>query len=128
MDNNNSFVNKAYNYGKFDINEFNKEYDEEMYIEDKKYKKSIKNEESKIKHKNKIPLTKLSVAQIFKNIQKTLSGILNDLVNMRFKGVNGFIDIFKKNDRLYYLGILLIIISFLFFLFTLITSEKKCTK
>ena len=39
MNNNNSFVNKAYSYGKFDINEFNKEFDEEMYILDKKIKK-----------------------------------------------------------------------------------------
>ena len=128
MNNNNSFVNKAYSYGKFDINEFNKEFDEEMYILDKKNKKNIENEESKIKEKKKIPLTKLSIGQIIRNIQKTLSDILNDLVNTRFKGIHGFLHVFTKNNRLYYLGILLIIISFLFFLFTLITSEKKCKK
>ena len=105
---------------------FNKEYDEEIYIKNNKNKKNIKDAKSLIKHKEKKLLTKLSLGELLTNLQKTPSNIIDDLVNARFKGIHGFIHIFKKDDRLYYLGILLIIISFLFFLFALITNEKKC--
>ena len=48
--------------------------------------------------KKKIPLTKLSIGQIIRNIQKTLSDILNDLVNTRFKAYMDLLSLQRTID------------------------------
>lgn len=57
----------------------------------------------------------LSLKDLFKNTSVTLSDLLNDLViyyNQEHKTLNEFILIFTKQQRLIYLGLLLILFAF----------------
>jgi len=57
----------------------------------------------------------LSLKDLFKNTSLTLSDLLNDLViyyNQEHKTLNEFILIFTKQQRLIYLGLLLILFAF----------------
>ena len=71
------------------------------------------NENEKIVENKKI--FNLSLKDLFKNTSVTLSDLLNDLViyyNQEHKTLNEFILIFTKQQRLIYLGLLLILFAF----------------
>ena len=71
------------------------------------------NENEKIVENKKI--FNLSLKDLFKNTSVTLSDLLNDLViyyNQEHKTLNEFILIFTKQQRLIYLGLILILFAF----------------
>ena len=117
MENNN---NENQNEKRVLKNQFNFNYSDyqklklaEQYNElySKQFTTNMENE--KIVENKKI--FNLSLKDLFKNTSVTLSDLLNDLViyyNQEHKTLNEFILIFTKQQRLIYLGFLLILFAF----------------
>ena len=117
MENNN---NENQNEKRVLKNQFNFNYSDyqklklaEQYNElySKQFTTNMENE--KIVENKKI--FNLSLKDLFKNTSVTLSDLLNDLViyyNQEHKTLNEFILIFTKQQRLIYLGLLLILFAF----------------
>ena len=69
----------------------------------------------------------LSVTEIGKKIAETILHILNELTEFHYikkPNFSTFINIFIKNDRLIYLGILSIIIAFMLFFISATSDEN----
>ena len=69
----------------------------------------------------------LSITEIGKKIAETILHILNELTDFHYiknPTFSTFINIFIKNDRLIYLGILRIIIAFMLFFISATSDEK----
>jgi hypothetical protein len=54
----------------------------------------------------------LSIFEILKNTSKTLIKIIDDLLNYKIYNMKDVLTIFTKDDRLIYLGIIMLFISF----------------
>ena len=114
------FREDSYSEGKFDVKKFNKEYDKEMKKIQKNYNLKQKNLLDEYdKEANKKEITNLTSSQILINMKDTLFDIIKEITTLDFNGFDGFVRIFTKNDRLFYLGIFLLIVSFLFFLLSI---------
>ena len=109
--------------GLFNINDFNKVYE----IMKEQRKKILQenditelnklNEEANIV--KKVQPYEQNIYEILVGIKNTINGIIYDLINnMKYFTFN--IDIFYKNDRLFYIGLIFIIIAILLFLFDLL--------
>ena len=117
MENNN---NENQNEKRVLKNQFNFNYSDyqklklaEQYNELYSKQFTTNNENEKIVENKKI--FNLSLKDLFKNTSVTLSDLLNDLViyyNQEHKTLNEFILIFTKQQRLIYLGLLLILFAF----------------
>jgi hypothetical protein len=72
---------------------------------------------------NKKPIYEFTVIELYKNTLQTLIDIINDLSNLKNNKTslsimnynNEFYDIFLKEDRRIYIGIVLIILSFIIY-------------
>jgi hypothetical protein len=71
-----------------------------------------------------IDITKLNVADIYKNTIQTIIDIINDIIfltndtyyNSEYKILyNNIINIIFKNDRIFYVGIIFVILSFVIY-------------
>ena len=66
-----------------------------------------------------IDITKLNIGDIYKNTLQTIIDIINDLTFLfnddNFKNFNQIIDIIFKNDRMFYIGVIFIILSFVIY-------------
>ena len=103
---------------RFDVKKFNKEFDSEMSIE----KKNIQiKEEEKLKqmsdneNNKKDKLYKMNIFEILIQLKNNVFSMMDDIIHLNF---NNF---FSKDDRLFYIGLILIlfglfmsIISYLF--------------
>ena len=97
-----------FNYSDYQKLKLAEQYNE---LYSKQFTTNIENE--KIVENKKI--FNLSLKDLFKNTSVTLSDLLNDLViyyNQEHKTLNEFILIFTKQQRLIYLGLLLILFAF----------------
>ena len=77
----------------------------------KQYQENEKQKEIK-KNKN---IYNMSIHSLIKNVSKVSMGILEDLtiyMSQKNKNINNFFIIFTKDERLIYVGILFIILSF----------------
>lgn len=115
-DNENDKQNEKYvlkNKFNFTYSDYQKLKLAEQYNElySKQFTSNIENE--KIIENKKI--FNLSLNDLFKNTSVTLSYLLNDLViyyNQDYKTLNEFILIFTKEQRLIYLGLLIVLFAF----------------
>ncbi len=101
--------------GKLDIDHYNREftqYSDKRRIEMKRVLAEKLEEMNKPKPVELI--YDLSIGDIVINTKDAMFGLLDDLVNLRFTN-----DIITKNNRLFYLGIVLIIIACLLFFYLL---------
>ena len=66
-----------------------------------------------------IDITKLNIGDIYKNTIQTIIDIINDLVFLfndnNYKNYNQIISIIFKNDRMFYVGVIFIILSFVIY-------------
>ena len=80
--------------------------------------------ESKLKDMNEAKdhkeLYELSIGKTLINTKDTIFGILDDLLRFKFET-----ETFTKNNRLYYLGIIIIMIVCLTFLYELFSKEQN---
>jgi len=98
---------------KFDIDKFNRDFDQYKIQRKDEMNKKIKQKLNELNTvKISIPAYDLSIGQIAINIKDSLFGILDDLINYNFSW-----DILLKRNRLFYLGITLIVISLINYLY-----------
>jgi len=100
--------NFNFNYSDYQKLKLAEQYNE---LYSKQFTTNMENE--KIVENKKI--FNLSLNDLFKNTSVTLSDLLNDLViyyNQEHKTLNEFILIFTKQQRLIYLGLLIVLFSF----------------
>jgi len=107
--------------GKFDIDKFNRDFDQ---YKDKR-KMDMKAElQKKLDTLNKkvpdIPAYNLSIGQTMVNTKDAVMDTLDDMLQFKFNN-----ETFSKNNRLYYLGLLFIIIGIIFFIYYSFSSETK---
>jgi hypothetical protein len=129
MENTNEIINKYINDpnyiiqgGIFNINDFNKAYNIIKENKKKRIQENDINYLNKLNEENnkpKIPLYNLSILDILINIKNTINDILNDFIidlfHLRFN-----INIFLKDDRLFYIGLIIIIICIILYVFILL--------
>ena len=110
MDQTNNITNDR---NKFDINKFNKVFDETKE-ETKKYIKV--NEETRLHALNQDiidkPLYSITISDIFIGIKNTWFYILDDLLQQKFT-----LNTFSKDNRLFYIGITLIFLGIIIYFF-----------
>jgi hypothetical protein len=101
------YIHKAEN-GELDMDKFNRDYGQ--YVE-KRSNKMKRDLQLKLDHLNQPKKDKLiyelSIGEIFINIKDSMFGILDDLLKFNIN------NILTKNNRLFYLGLILIIIGVL---------------
>ena len=66
-----------------------------------------------------IDITKLNIGDIYKNTIQTIIDIINDLTFLfndnNYNNYNQIIEIIFKNDRMFYIGVIFIILSFVIY-------------
>ena len=102
------------------------DYDKLMLTQqyDKLYNMSKKATKEAEQHKYESRIYNLSINEIAGVMTKTLIDIVNDIVqfiNKEDKTMNDFVIIFMSNDRLVYVGIFVVIISFILYFIDLST-------
>lgn len=106
--------------GSFDINRFNRDFDQ--YID---RRKSVMSEmiNKKFDELNRpvqeVPIYDLSVGTILLNTKNVLFNILDDLLQGNIRNVW---DVFIREHRLFYIGIFLLIIAALVYLYLIFAS------
>lgn len=94
---------------KKDSGEFNKSFEE--YIQQQKQKdRTIKTEEGNDGTKS---LKELTFTDIVIGLKDTWLGIINDIINRNIS-----FDMIKKENRLFYIGLTIIILTFILFILT----------
>lgn len=97
--------------GKFDIDRFNRNYDQYKIRRKQEMDKKIQQKLAIYnKPKPELPIYKNNIATIMINMKDELFDTLDDLLQGYFN-----LSTFTKNNRLFYIGILLIIISIFIF-------------
>lgn len=113
------------NRGDFNI-DFNKNFEKEkeltIQLNKQKEKDRIDklNQESQNKPKS---IYELSVTEILINLKDTWFELIDDLLQGKFN-----INTFTKNSRLFYIGITLIVIVMLLYLYSLFTHDAQNTE
>lgn len=106
----------------FDLDKFNREF---IYKREKtKLQTEIQSKErldklNKEANEKILPLYSLSVSEIFIGVKDTWFDILDDLLAMNIN-----INLISKNNRLFYIGVTVIIIAVLFYLYNFFIEEK----
>ena len=102
--------------GKFDIDKFNRDFDQ--YKENRKTEMEVRLQKRLNELNNPPPPTPaydLSIGQLAINTKDSIFGIIDDLINFKISK-----DILLKGNRLFYLGLLLIIfaaMAYMYFFF-----------
>jgi hypothetical protein len=110
--------------GSLDIDHYNRVFTQYSDIRKEDMKKEL---EKKLEDLNKPPpvtlIYDLPIGQIVINTKDAMFDILDDIINLRFT-----YDTVLKNDRLFYLGIVLIMIGCLLFLYAIFGSSDNDKK
>jgi len=117
--------NNYYDNNNFDIDKFNKMFKENQ---DKKDEKESKNKIEYLKSlENKTEvrsISELTINEIIYNFKNENLDLIYDIFTFNYSSVSEFYGIFSKNNRLFYFGLLLLIICVVFYLFVLVFSES----
>ena len=104
---------------KIDLAKYNKEFERNMNIEYVKHKEREKNNLDKLSYETKDNtsiLVNLTIQQLMENTKKTWYDIMDDIMDGNLS-----IGVFVNNDRMFYVGILVVIIViFIYILITLL--------
>jgi len=107
--------------GKFDIDRFNRDFNQ--------YKDKRKQEMAEILNKKleilntpprEIPVYNLSIGDILVNMKIAFFNILDDILQFNFN-----INIFLKENRLFYIGLMLIIVSCLIYMYLIFSTTIR---
>lgn len=106
--------------GTFDLDKFNKKYND---VRKRRKQKIINSEAERLARLNEIRYKKkiheLTVGELFFNLKDAMFDTLTDFLYLRFK-----ID----NNRLFYIGLMIIIITSIVFVFTSTSCQKPVCK
>ncbi len=105
-------MDEYYSNNEFDIGEFNKNF-EKQQEEEVKNDKELEMMKKVIEKKK---LHEMSFGKIFVNMKDEIFGILYDLISLNYDSFDSFLNIFIKNNRLFYIGLFLIIICLFLYL------------
>ena len=112
-------MDNYYSNNEFDINKFNTVFEENQVNLDKKKDNELDGMKQVIE---KEQLHDMSLGKIFVNMKEEIFGILYDIITINFNSFDKFFEIFTKKNRLFHIGLFLIIIciflyiiSYLFF-------------
>jgi heme/copper-type cytochrome/quinol oxidase subunit 1 len=120
-DSSNSVKENTLSGGKFDINKFNKAFEQN--------KESSKQKQSNLEDKRldklntqKIQLKpyQLSIAQIFITMKDSWFELIDDLLQRQF-----YVETFTKKNRMFYIGLTIIIIVIIFYLYDIIIETMN---
>lgn len=107
--------------GTFDIDKFNRDFDQ---YKDKRKEEMKDRIDRKLAELNTppevIPPYNLSIGQIMINMKDAVFNIIDDLLNFKISW-----DIILKESRLFYLGILILIIACILFLYAVFLSDRQ---
>lgn len=99
--------------GKFDIDRFNRDFDQYKQKRKDQMKEEIDRKLAELNRPPEvIPVYNLSIGQILVNMKDSVFDIIDDVIN--FKIYNGML---LKNNRMFYLGLFIIIIALLMFFY-----------
>ena len=105
----------------YDLGKFNKVFEREQSESDNNTRlKELNTLNQKSQIIEQKSLYDLSISQIMINTKDTWFNVLDDLLDQHFR-----LDIFTKENRLFYIGITLFVIAIILYLYTMITSEKE---
>jgi len=105
---------------RFDSKKFNQEFEKEIdikktrskYIESEKLAKMSKEETTK-------SITNMTIAELLINIKDAWFDMIDDLLQNQFN-----LEIFTKNNRLFYIGLTLVVIIILIYIYDTITDDQ----
>ena len=105
---------------RFDSKKFNQEFEKEIdikktrskYIESEKLAKMSKEETTK-------SITNITIAELLINIKDAWFDMIDDLLQNQFN-----LEIFTKNNRLFYIGLTLVVIIILIYIYDTITDDQ----
>jgi len=111
--------------------EFLKKFNKNFEIKQSKRKRQLKKKEKILlnnlkKLKKNKNIHDLTIGEILINTKNTYLNILKDIFTLNFK--NSFSNIFTKDDRMFYIGVSLLILSFLIFIISFFISDDKKEK
>ena len=111
-------MNNFYSNNEFDINKFNKKFDKIQNVKEEEEQQYLDQQMKIINEKNS--LKNMRLGSIFSRMKDEVFGTIYDMLSFNYE--NSYSEIFTKNNRLFYIGIFLIIIciilyfiSYLFF-------------
>ena len=113
-------MNNFYSNNDFDVNKFNQDFEA---IQNKNLKEKENDEEKDDDEEVNYPkktLNDMRLGSLFSNMKDEVFGTIYDMLSLNYK--DSFTEIFTKNNRLFYIGIFLVlvcivlyVISYLFF-------------
>ena len=122
-------MDEFYDNNNFDIRAFNREFNERKRINEENELKMEQQLNDKINEENEEEnddSTGLNpILNLLSNCQSSMYGLTYDLVTVNYSTTQEFYDVWTKDNRLYYLGIFLLIISFFMFLVSYIFSHPE---
>ena len=105
--------------GKLDIDHYNREFSQYSDKRKEEMKRVLAEKLDELNKPKPVELIyDLSIGQIALNTKDAIFDILDDTVNLRFTS-----DILTKNNRLFYLGIILVLVACLLFLYMLFGAD-----
>ena len=122
-------MDNYYDNNEFDINEFNKNF--EKIQQDKKKEKELENEkyikslESEVEDKK---IMDLNIIEIFTNTKNEILDLIYEIISFNYSTLQEFINLFTKNNRLFYVGLFLLLLSGVLYIISFIFFYPSNTK
>ena len=117
-----------YDNNNFDIDKFNKLFKENQSKKDEKESKNKIEYLKSLENKTEVrSISELTINEIIYNFKNENLDLIYDIFTFNYSSVSEFYGIFSKNNRLFYFGLLLLIICIIFYLFMLVFSESYDT-
>ena len=114
-------MDNYYDNNNFDLEKFNKRFKqlqnenkEKENLEREAYLKTLDKKETIKK------ITDLSVGDILTNTKNEVLDLIYEIISFEFEGFDGFIDLFIKNNRLFYVGLFMLLICCILYLISYI--------
>ena len=109
---------------RFDLGKFNKVFDINREITNRNNRVKDLEKLSKLSSiDTSVPLYDLTMSQIIVNTKNTWFGLLDDILDQRIE-----IDTISKENRLFYIGITVVIICFILYLYIIVAETEKHTE
>jgi hypothetical protein len=96
----------------FDVNKFNLQFEQQQREKQLKEKPLQKTEYIEPKK-----LHQYTIGELILEYKDTIVNIIDDLLMFRFNNLNDFINIFLKNNRLFHIGITILLLSIFLYIF-----------
>lgn len=114
-----------YDNNNFDIDAFNKEFTKrKKEIEDREKKKEMELTDKMNKDKSEGSFIS-PIVNVISDAADSVFGLLHDIVSLNYRSFDDFKNIFVKENRLFYLGICLLITSLLMYIISYLFFPKE---